>query len=412
MKSTRNYPKVYISKRAYERQKSSQHPWVYDNEIVKTEGEYTNGDIVDVFAEKGAYIGSGFINDNSKIRVRIISRNANDIFDESFWERRVRYAIAYRETVLPLDEDNNCRRLIHGESDGFSGLTLDQYGNVLVSQVLSLGIEKRKKEIYDQILRVLHEGSDSKDIYHIYERNDVNIRDLEGLEQGKAWYLGEGQTQPESTEIQIIENGIKYLVDFENGQKTGFFVDQKMNRRAVASISKGKTVLDCFTHTGSFGLNAARGGAKKVVSLDISERAIEQAKKNVSLNYKDSSLIEFEVADAFDYLETIKKNDFDFIILDPPAFTKSRKTIHNAYDGYKRINYLAMKALPRGGYLATCSCSHFMSHENFKKMLLDAAREAGVELKQIEERQQGADHPILLNVPETDYLKFFIFQVC
>lgn len=412
MKSTRNYPKVYISKRAYERQKTSQHPWVYDNEIVKTEGEYTNGDIVDVFAEKGAYIGSGFINDNSKIRVRIISRNANDIFDESFWERRVRYAIAYRETVLPLDEDNNCRRLIHGESDGFSGLTLDQYGNVLVSQVLSLGIEKHKKEIYDQIFKVLHEGSDSKDIYHIYERNDVNIRDLEGLEQGKAWYLGEGQTQPESTEIQIIENGIKYLVDFENGQKTGFFVDQKMNRRAVASISKDKTVLDCFTHTGSFGLNAARGGAKKVVSLDISERAIEQAKKNVSLNYKDDSPIEFEVADAFDYLETIKKNDFDFIILDPPAFTKSRKTIHNAYDGYKRINYLAMKALPRGGYLATCSCSHFMSHENFKKMLLDAAREAGVELKQIEERQQGADHPILLNVPETDYLKFFIFQVC
>ena len=411
MKTNRNYPKVIISKRAYERQKNTQHPWVYDNEIVQTEGKYENGDIVDVFAEKGAYIGSGFVNDNSKIRVRIISRNTNDVFDEAFWERRVRYAFAYRETVLPLDENNNCRRLIHGESDGFSGLTLDQYGTVLVSQVLSLGIEKRKTDIYNAILKVLHEGSDSGDKYHIFERNDVAIRDLEGMEQGKGWYLGEGQTQPENTEIQIIENGIKYLVDFENGQKTGFFVDQKMNRRAISSIAKDKTVLDCFTHTGSFGLNAAKGGAKKVVSLDISERAIEQAKKNVALNF-DNSQIEFAVADAFDYLETIKKNDFDFIILDPPAFTKSRKTIHNAYDGYKRINYLAMKALPRGGYLATCSCSHFMSHENFKKMLLDASREAGVELKQIEERQQGPDHPILLNVPETDYLKFFIFQVC
>ncbi len=411
MKTNRNYPKVIISKRAYERQKNTQHPWVYDNEIVQAEGKYENGDIVDVFAEKGAYIGSGFVNDNSKIRVRIISRNANDVFDEAFWERRVRYAFAYRETVLPLDENNNCRRLIHGESDGFSGLTLDQYGTVLVSQVLSLGIEERKTDIYNAILKVLHEGSDSKDIYHIFERNDVAIRDLEGMEQGKGWYLGEGQTQPESTEIQIIENGIKYLVDFKNGQKTGFFVDQKMNRRAISNIAKDKTVLDCFTHTGSFGLNAAKGGAKKVVSLDISERAIEQAKKNVALNF-DNSQIEFAVADAFDYLETIKKNDFDFIVLDPPAFTKSRKTIHNAYDGYKRINYLAMKALPRGGYLATCSCSHFMSHENFKKMLLDASREAGVELKQIEERQQGPDHPILLNVPETDYLKFFIFQVC
>lgn len=411
MKTNRNYPKVIISKRAYERQKNTQHPWVYDNEIVQADGKYENGDIVDVFAEKGAYIGSGFVNDNSKIRVRIISRNANDVFDETFWERRVRYALSFRETVLPLDENNNCRRLIHGESDGFSGLTLDQYGNVLVSQVLSLGIEKRKETIYNAILKVLHENADSKDVYHIYERNDVNIRELEGLEQGKGWYLGEGQTQPESTEIQIIENGIKYLVDFENGQKTGFFVDQKMNRRAISNIAKGKTVLDCFTHTGSFGLNAAKGGAKKVVSLDISERAIEQAEKNVVLNF-DNSQIEFAVADAFDYLETIKKNDFDFIILDPPAFTKSRKTIHNAYDGYKRINYLAMKALPRGGYLATCSCSHFMSHENFKKMLLDASHEAGVELKQIEERQQGPDHPILLNVPETDYLKFFIFQVC
>jgi 23S rRNA (cytosine1962-C5)-methyltransferase len=246
----------------------------------------------------------------------------------------------------------------------------------------------------------------------IYERNDVAIRKLEGMEENKGWFVIPGISVPDSTETEIIENGIKYSVDFENGQKTGFFLDQKYNRLAVSKIAKGKRVLDCFTHTGSFALNAAKGGASHVCAVDISESAIEMAKRNAQQNGLTDTM-EFRVADVFDLLTNLdnKAEKFDFIILDPPAFTKSRKTVDSAFKGYKDINFRAMKLLPRGGYFATASCSHFMPDELFVKMLRSAAKDAGVELRQIEARQQSPDHPILWNVPETDYLKFYIFQV-
>lgn len=404
MKIDREYTKIYITNRAYKRQKNNKHPWIYDNEIEKIVGNYENGDLVDVLADKGAYIGTGFINDNSKIRVRIISRNTNDKFDDNFFERRLRYAVDYRKTVMKEDF-NNCR-LIFGESDGFPGLTVDRYNNILVTEVLCLGIEKHKDTIYNLLYKIMNE---TDKIDGIYERNDNKLRILEGLEENKGFYKLKGVKTPSKTNTIIIENGIKYNVDFENGQKTGFFLDQKYNRKAIQKIAKDKTVLDCFTHTGSFGLNASIGGAKKVTSLDISKSAIEMAKENAKLN--NITNIEYKVEDAFDFLTNLKSNTYDFIILDPPAFTKSRDKINNAYNGYKQINYLAMKSLPRGGYLATCSCSHFMENSNFKKMLMEAAKEANVELKQIEERQQASDHPILLNVEETNYLKFYIFQI-
>ena len=405
MKIDRKYTKIIIDKKGT-KQQEKMHPWVYDNEIIEVQGKYENGDIVDVVNEKGKYIGSGYINDNSKIRVRIISRNANDNFDEAFYERRLRYAWEYRKTVM--GEDINCCRIIFGEADEFPGLTIDRFNDILVAQVLSLGIEKRKDIIFNLLYKILVE--DGQNIVGIYERNDVQIRVLEGLEEYKGYYKLDKVEIPDYTITEITENGIKYKVDVENGQKTGFFLDQKYNRLAISKIAKDKNVLDCFTHTGSFALNAAKGGAKHVHAVDISQSAIDMAKENAKLNGLDSKM-SFEAINVFDLLPNIKSKDYDFIILDPPAFTKSRKTIQNAKSGYKQINYRAMKALPRGGYLATCSCSHFMSEDNFISMLNDAAKEAGVRLRQIEKRQQSPDHPILLNVEETDYLKFFIFQV-
>ena len=405
MKNDRIYTKIIIDKKG-EKQQQEGHPWVYDNEIVSVDGEYSNGDIVDVLSQKGKYLGSGFINDNSKIRVRIISRNANDTFDEAFFERRLRYAWNYRKTVMGEDI-TNCR-IIFGEADEFPGLTIDRFNDILVAQVLSLGIEKRKDIIFNLLYKILKE--DGQNVIGLYERNDVAIRVLEGMEEYKGYYKLEGVEIPNNTKTQIVENGIIYNVDVENGQKTGFFLDQKYNRLAISKIARGKKVLDCFTHTGSFALNAAKGEAQRVTAVDVSDLAINQAKENAKLNHLEEKM-DFLVADVFDLLPTIKPGDYDFIILDPPAFTKSRKTIENAKRGYKQINYRAMKALPRGGYLATASCSHFMNEEKFIQMLKDAAKDAGVRLRQIEKRQQAPDHPILLNVEETDYLKFFIFQI-
>ena len=398
MKSERNYIKVIIDEKGRKQQEDG-HPWVYDNEIIKIEGSYENGDIVDVLSQKGKYLGSGFINNNSKIMIRIISRNANDNFDEAFFERRIKYAWDYRKTVM--GEDINCCRIIFGEADEFPGLTIDRFNDILVAQVLSLGIEKRKDMIFNLIYKILRE--DNQNIIGIYERNDVEIRKLEGLEEYKGYYKLKDVEVPSYTITEIIENGIKYKVDVENGQKTGFFLDQKYNRLAISKIAKDKNVLDCFTHTGSFALNAAKGGAKHVHAVDISETATQMAKENAKLNGLEKNM-SFETVNVFDLLPQLKNNEYDFIILDPPAFTKSRKTIENAKRGYKQINYRAMKALPRGGYLATCSCSHFMNEEKFLAMLKDAAKDAGVRLRQIEKRQQAPDHPILLNVEETDYL--------
>lgn len=407
MKTERSFPKAIITKKG-ENWVGGGHPWIYDAEVLSIEGEYENGSIVDAISEKGKYIGTGFVSTESKIRIRLLSKNANDKFDRDFWKRRIKYAWDYRKTVM--GEDIGCCRVIFGEADQFPGLTVDKFGDILVTQCLSVGIEKQKNVIFPILYEVLTE--DGQAVRGIYERNDVAIRKLEGMEENKGWFVLDGVPVPDFTETEIVENGIKYSVDFENGQKTGFFLDQKYNRLAVSKIAKDKRVLDCFTHTGSFALNAAKGGAHHVCAVDISESAIEMAKKNAEQNDL-SDRMTFKVADVFDLLTDLdnKKEKYDFIILDPPAFTKSRKTVDNAFKGYKDINLRAMKLLPRGGYLATCSCSHFMPDELFIKMLHSAAKDASVELRQIEARQQSPDHPILWNVPETDYLKFYIFQV-
>ena len=377
MKAARDYPILTVTAKGT-RWLESGHPWVYDSDVAREpdESECENGALVDVVSEKGKYLGTGFLSRLSKLRVRIVSRNANDRFDENFWRRRVRYAWDYRKAVM--DGQTGCCRLIFGEADAFPGLTVDRFENLLVTQTLSLGMEKIKDMLFPLIVEVLEQ--DGETIDGLFERNDVVLREKEGLTQNKGWFPLPGKKTPESPITEICENGVFYRVDVENGQKTGFFLDQKFNRLAVAHLAHGKRVLDCFTHTGSFALNAAKGGAEHVTAVDVSESAAHE-------------------------------KPYDFIILDPPAFTKSRRTANNAEKGYKEINLRAMRLLPRGGYLATASCSHFMPAERFERMLRSAAADAGVELRQIEARTQSCDHPILWNVPETDYLKFYLFQV-
>ncbi len=406
MKQERAFPAATVSRKA-ENSIRSGHPWVYGDEVRKIEGETENGCITDVFSEKGAYLGSGFLSEKSKIRIRLLSKNANEKFDEAFFARRVKYAVDYRKTVM--GEDFGCCRLIFGEADGLPGLTVDKFGGILSAEVLSYGMERVKDQVYRALCGELE--SAGVKVEGIFERNESKIRTLEGLEQGKGWYRCDYAGAPASPVTEIVENGVRYSVDVENGQKTGFFLDQKYNRRAVARLAKGRRVLDCFTHTGSFALNAAMGGAEHVTAVDVSRSAVEMAEQNARLNGLEGKM-DFICADVFELLpELCGKSDYDLVILDPPAFTKSRKTVKDAERGYKEINYRAMRLLPRGGYLATCSCSHFMTDGLFRKMLMSAAGDAGVELKQIEARQQGPDHPILLNVPETDYLKFYIFQL-
>ena len=405
MKIEREYPSFIITKKG-SAWVGTGHPWIYAQEIISKSAEPENGALVDALSENGRYLGTGLYSRESKIGLRLISRNANDRFDAEFWKRRIRYAWDYRRTVM--GGDVSCCRVIFGEADGFPGLTVDRFSNILVTQTLSVGMERLKDVIFPLLAEVLRESGERID--GIYERNDVAIRALEGLEQGKGWYELPGEEHPQSTVTEICENGIYYAVDFENGQKTGFFLDQKYNRLAVARLAKGRRVLDCFTHTGSFALNAALGGAEHVTAVDVSESAVEMARENARRNGLEDRM-DFVAADVFDLLPEVKKGEYDFIILDPPAFTKSRKTVGRAEKGYKEINLRALKALPRGGYFATASCSHFMPSELFVKMLRSAAQDANVELRQIEARQQAPDHPILWNVPETDYLKFYIFQV-
>ena len=410
MKSTRNYPIYKVNKHA-EGLLVGGHPWVYENDILESpEAEPENGTLADVVSPKGAYLGTGFISLKSKIRVRLISRNANDTFDAAFWRRRAEYAWSYRKTVLEPADLSACR-VIFGEADQFPGLTVDRFGSILVTQTLSVGMEKLKPVLFPILAEVLR--ADGQTIDGIYERNDEALRAKEGLEQNKGWFELPGEAHPASTQTEICENGVFYHVDFENGQKTGFFLDQKYNRLAVARLARGRRVLDCFTHTGSFALNAARGGAEHVTAVDISQSAIDMARANAVRNRLEGRM-DFLTADVFDLLTELEKKGgkpYDFIILDPPAFTKSRKTVKSAERGYKDINLRALRLLPRGGYFATASCSHFMPSELFEKMLRSAALDAGVELRQIEARQQSPDHPILWNVPETDYLKFYLFQV-
>lgn len=408
MKAQRPYPQITITSKG-EAALVGGHPWVYEGEVTGLSGPVSDGQLVDVISRRGSWLGCGFFNSRSRIRVRVLSRNPNDRFDRAFWRRRIQYAWDYRKTVMG-PEDSRCCRVIFGEADGFPGLTVDRFESVLVAQVLCLGMELIKEELFSLLLEVLR--SDGQDVVGVYERNDVAIRELEGMEQGKGWHPVDGEKAPDFTAVDIEENGIRYTVDFENGQKTGFFLDQKYNRQAVAKLARGRTVLDCFTHTGSFALNAARGGAKHVTAVDVSEFAVACARENARRNGL-SDVMECVAANVFDLLPQLEQQPkrYDFIILDPPAFTKSRKTTQRAMTGYKEINYRAMRLLPRGGYLATCSCSHFATEELFLKMLRSAAKDAGVQLRQIEARQQCCDHHILWGVEETNYLKFYLFQV-
>ena len=405
MKTKRAFPRMVVNKKA-ETSLRSGHPWVYGAEVLEKEPA-ENGSVVDVFSEKGTYLGSGFYNERSKIMVRVLSKNANDAFDEAFFRRRIRYAIDYRRTVM--GEDFNACRLIFGEADGLPGWTVDRFEDVLVTEVLSLGIEVRK----GMLLTLLREEleKDGVAVRVIYERNESPLRLKEGLEQGKGYVDLPGLETEGTGLVKITENGIRYEVDYVNGQKTGFFLDQKYNRRAAARLAKGKRVLDCFTHTGAFALNCARAGAASVTAVDVSELALNEVARNAALNGLNVMPLKADVFDLLTELTAQKCRDYDYIILDPPAFTKSNATAKNAFNGYKQINRMAMKLLPRGGYLATCSCSHFMYEDQFKRMLLEAAQEADVSLRFIEQRQQGPDHPILPTVPETYYLKYYLLQV-
>lgn len=402
MKQERTFPKISVTKKQENSIKNG-HPWIYEDEITQIDEDIPNGSIVDVFGKKNNYLGSGFYSEKSKIRVRLLGNNANEKYDDNFFIRKVKYALQYRKDVM--NDDFSACRLIHGESDGLPGLTVDRYNNLLVSEVDSFGTELHKDVIYNALLTQLKEMGETID--GIYERNEGELRKKEGLTQYKGWY---GDNHPNSVITQFIENGIQYEVDVENGQKTGFFLDQKYNRRQVAKLSKGKNVLDCCTHTGSFALNAAKGGAKSVLAMDISELALEMAKVNAERNHLDLS---FRQGDVFEVLKDLKKEhaQFDFIILDPPAFTKSRTTFHNARKGYQEINRDAMRLLPRGGYLASASCSHFMPKEEYVEMLKDAAKEAGVSIRIIEQRGAAPDHPVNPCIPETEYLKFFLLQI-
>ncbi len=408
MKAERPYPAYTVTPKA-EAAILKGHPWVYADEITAApDTAPENGAVVDVLSRKGRYLGSGLLSEASKIRVRLLSRNANDRFDEDFWRRRIEYAWAYRKAIYPV-EDLQCCRVVFGEADSLPGVTVDRFGPILSVQILSYGMEKRKELLARLLVETLQ--ADGQVIEGVFLRNDVALREKEGLSEGKGWLEVPGLVHPEKAETIITENGVRYHVDVENGQKTGFFLDQKLNRRRVAQLAKGRRVLDCFTHTGSFALNAAFGGAEHVTAVDVSEAAVEMARANAVLNGLEGRM-DFVCADVFDLLPDLEgKHDYDFIILDPPAFTKARKTAANAMRGYKEINYRAMKLLPRGGILATASCSHFATPAMFEKMLADAAQDAGRQLRQIEARQQAPDHPILWNVEETNYLKFYLFQV-
>ena len=408
MKSERSYPIYKVNKKA-EASLVGGHPWVYENDILEfPETEPENGTLADVVSPKGAYLGTGFVSLKSKIRVRLISRNANDTFDASFWRRRVEYAWAYRKTVLEPADLSACR-VIFGEADQFPGLTVDRFNNILVTQTLSVGMEKLKPVLFPLLAEVLR--ADGQTIDGIYERNDEALRAKEGLEQSKGWFELPGENHPASTQTEICENGVYYHVDFENGQKTGFFLDQKYNRRAVARLAAGHTVLDCFTHTGSFALNAASGGAARVTAADISADAIAMAQRNAERNGLTN--MDFLCEDTFELLPRLEKegHPYDFIILDPPAFAKHHKVLGNAMQGYKRLNARALAQIKSGGLLFTFSCSQAVSKELFRTTVFSAAAIAGRKVRILHQLTQPADHPINIYHPEGEYLKGLVLYV-
>ena len=425
MKQQRSYPQVIVTRKAA-RSLASGHPWVFEGEVVRTApaptdgSTITNGCLVDVLEENGTWQGTGIISLKSKIRVRLVSRNANDRFDDAFWHRRIEWAWQHRKTTMgtragcgcPPDTDT-CR-VIFSEADGLPGLTVDRYGTVLVSQVGTVGMELLRERLYPLLLDVLQ--ADGQDVRAIYERCDMPVREKEGLPLRKGWWEGAPSLD---TNLKVQENGLLFGLDLENSQKTGFFLDQKYNRRAVRDLAWGKRVLDCFCHVGPFGLNAAAGGAQWVRCVDVSQTALDLAEQNARLNGLEQ-MMGFTCADVLEYLPRLRTDralvheeggPFDLIVLDPPAFTKSSATVRNAARGYKQINFEALRLLPRGGYLATCSCSQHMTRDLLAQAVAQAAHDANVQLKQVEERQQAPDHPILWGFPPSHYLDFFIFQV-
>lgn len=376
--------------------------WIYDNEIASIKGTFKNGAVVAVQDANGYPLGRGFINQNSKIRVRMMTRDSAQEIDDAFLEKRVRDAWAYRKKTV----DTSACRVIFGEADFLPGLVVDKFSDVLVVESLALGIDKMKLRIVELLKKVLAE--DGVEIRGVYERSDAKERLKEGMDRVK------GFISPEfDTDVEIVENGVRYIVDVKDGQKTGFFLDQKYNRLAIQRLCRDAEVLDCFTHTGSFALNAGVAGAKHVLGVDASDLAVAQAEKNAALNSL-SGTVEFRCADVFDLLPALESEgkQFDVVILDPPAFTKSKNSVKNAVKGYREINLRGMKLVRDGGFLATCSCSHYMNAELFAQTIGQAARAAHCRLRQVEFRTQAPDHPILWSADESYYLKFYIFQIC
>lgn len=379
--------------------------WIYDNEIDTITGDFQNGELVSVEDFDGFFLGQGFINTNSKLTVRMLSRKKGAVIDDAFLEMRVRNAWEYRKATV----DTSSCRIIFGEADFLPGIVIDKFSDVLVVESLALGIDRLKPVIVEMLKKVLSE--DGITIRGVYERSDAKVRLQEGMERYKG-FIGE----PFDTKVEIAENGVRYMVDVEDGQKTGFFLDQKYNRLAVQNLCRRilpDKVLDCFTHTGSFALNAGLAGSKDVLGVDASQLAVDQASENAQLN-GIGDRVHFECADVFDLLPRLEQEGqkFDVVILDPPAFTKSRNSIKNAVKGYREINLRGMKLVKDGGYLATCSCSHFMDPELFTKTIREAAGNVHKRLRQVEYRTQASDHPILWAADESYYLKFYIFQVC
>ena len=377
-------------------------PWIYDNEIGEITPNCEDGGIVRIEDYNGYVLGWGFLNRKSTIAVRVLSRKADAVIDEAFLEARVRAAWQYRKDTVETD---SCR-VIFGEADFLPGLVVDKFSDVLVVESLALGIDRLKETIVDTLKEVL--AADGVQIRGVYERSDAKVREQEGMERRKG-FIGEAF----DTNVQIEENGVKYMVDVVNGQKTGFFLDQKYNRQSIRRLCPGAKVLDCFTHTGSFALNAGQAGAASVLGVDASQTGVEQAELNARLNGLEDR-VKFVCRDVFELLPELEAQGekFDLVILDPPAFTKSRNSVKNAVKGYREINLRGMQLVKDGGFLATCSCSHFMTYELFTQTIHQAARNVHKRLRQVEFRTQAPDHPILWAADESYYLKFYIFQVC
>ena len=428
MKQVRPYPQVIVTRKAA-RALAAGHPWVFEGEVIRVEPApadgtpATNGCVVDVFEENGTWQGAGLLSEQSKIRVRIVTRNANDRIDEAFWRRKLEWAWRHRVTCMGSRSaaacgerpDTDSCRVLFSEADGFPGLIVDRYEQVLVAQVGTVGMELLRPTLYPLLLDVLR--ADGQDVRAVYERNDAPTREKEGLPLYKGWWAG---AEALDTRIVVHENALAFSLDLENSQKTGFFLDQKYNRAAVARLAAGAHVMDCFCHVGPFGLNAAAAGAEYVRFVDASAGALELVRANAALNGIDEGRFGCTCTDALDYLARLSRDKamlraeggpFDLVILDPPAFAKRSQDVRNASRAYRQINESALRMLPRGGYLATCSCSQHMTRDLLAQAIAEAAHDANVQLKQIEERQQAPDHPILWGVPETHYLDFFIFQV-